>query len=206
MELPVSGFDKKGSSTIKLSDEAFGYEFREDLIHQVVTAYLAGGRAGTKAQKTRHQVRGGGIKPWKQKGTGRARAGSINSPLWRGGGRAFAAAPRDFTQKVNKKMYIRAMSSIMSELIRQDRLIVVDALTLEKPKTAELKKQLGKLKLEKKVLIVTNGDDQNLNLASRNLIDVAVCDATRVDPVSLVGAEKVLVTVDAMKKIEERLL
>lgn len=205
MELPVNAMGKKAATKVTVADSAFGYEFKGGLVHQVVTAYMAGGRAGTKAQKTRHEVRGGGRKPWNQKGTGQARAGSINSPLWRGGGRTFAAEPRDFSQKVNRKMYQRAMSSILSELVRQDRLMVIDELKLAQPKTRELKDTLSKLKLEK-VLIVINGDDKNINLAARNLMNVTVCDAARVDPVTLVGAEKILITVDAIKKVEERLL
>lgn len=205
MELPVTTIDKKAATKITVAENAFGYEFNSGLVHQVVTAYMAGGRAGTKAQKTRHEVRGGGRKPWNQKGTGRARAGSINSPLWRGGGRTFAAEPRDFSQKVNRKMYQRAMSSILSELVRQDRLLVIDELKLEQPKTRELKNLLNKLDVEK-VLILISGDDKNINLAARNLVGVIVCDAARVDPVSLVAAEKVVITVDAIKKIEERLL
>lgn len=205
MELPVNAIGKKATSKVSVADSAFGYELKTGLIHQVVTAHLSGARAGTKAQKTRHQVRGGGIKPWRQKGTGRARAGSINSPLWRGGGRTFAAVPRDFSQKVNRKMYQRAMSSIVSELIRQDRFMVIDELKLAQPKTKELKGALDKLQLEK-VLIVLNGDNPNVNLAARNMKDVTVCDAAQIDPASLVAAEKVLITVDAVKKLEERLL
>lgn len=205
MELSVHAMGKNLAAKVKVAKSAFGYEFKDGLIHQVVTAYLAGARAGTKAQKNRHDVRGGGIKPWRQKGTGRARAGSINSPLWRGGGKTFAAEPRDYSQKINKKMYQRALASILSELVRQERLVVVDELKLEKPKTRALKDVLNKLAIEK-ALIVIDGDDKNINLAARNLSDVKVCDATHVDPVSLVAAEKILITVDAIKKLEERLL
>ncbi len=199
MELQVQGKDK-----IKVSDKTFGCEFKEGLIHQIVTAYLAGGRAGTKAQKTRSDVSGGGTKPWRQKGTGRARAGTIRSPLWRSGGVTFAARPRDYSQKVNKKMYQRALASILSELVRQDRLIIIDDLKLKGPKTQELVKALQKLKIEKGLIILDN-EDRNINLASRNIPHVDVCDAVRVDPVSLVAAEKVVITVAAIKKLEERL-
>lgn len=199
MELQVQGKDK-----IKVSDKTFGSDFKEGLVHQVVTAYLAGARAGTKAQKTRSDVRGGGAKPWRQKGTGRARAGTIRSPIWRSGGVAFAARPRDYSQKVNKKMYQRALSSILSELVRQERLIIVDDLKLKAPKTQELVKALQKLKAEK-ALIITDGDDRNIHLAARNVPYVDTCDSLRVDPVSLVAAEKVIVTVAAIKKLEERL-
>jgi len=199
MELQVHGKEK-----IKVSDKTFASEFKEGLVHQVVTAYLAGGRAGTKAQKTRSDVRGGGAKPWRQKGTGRARAGTIRSPIWRSGGVTFAAKPRDYSQKVNKKMYQRALSSILSELVRQNRLLIVDDLKLEAPKTQELVKALKKLKLEK-ALIITDGDDRNISLAARNIPYVDTCDSLRVDPVSLVAAEKVIITVAAIKKLEERL-
>ena len=159
-------------------------------------------RAGTKAQKTRSQVSGGGAKPWRQKGTGRARAGTIRSPLWRGGGKTFAAVPRSYEQKVNRKMYRAAMSSIVSELIRQDRLIVVDKFDLDAPKTKALVETLGKMGAND-VLIVTNEVSENLYLASRNLYKVGVCDISAIDPVSLVGYEKVVMTVDALKKLEE---
>src|SRR3990167_7631829 len=151
MELQLANSKKK----IAVSDEVFSTPFNEPLIHQVVTAYLAGERAGTKAQKTRAEVSGGGIKPWRQKGTGRARAGSIRSPIWRKGGVTFAAKPRNYTQKVNKKMYSGAMRSILSELLRQERLVVVDSISLEQPKTKALLKQLAEWKLSGKVLIIT---------------------------------------------------
>ncbi|ABS76582.2 50S ribosomal protein L4 [Coxiella burnetii] len=204
MELPVNSFDKKEASTLTVADSAFGSEYKEGLVHQVVNAYLAGGRAGTKAQKTRREVSGSGAKPWRQKGTGRARAGSSRSPLWRSGGVAFAAKPRDFTQKVNRKMYRSAMASILSELIRREQLVVVDSLKLNEPKTRELKESLKKLNLGN-VLIIIDGDDRNINLASRNMVGVSVCDALHVDPVSLVAAENIVVTVDAVKRLEERL-
>lgn len=204
MELLVSSFEKKELSKIVVADTTFKEEFKEGLVHQVVTAYLAGGRSGTKAQKLRSKVRGGGTKPWRQKGTGRARAGSIRSPLWRGGGVTFAAKPRDFSQKVNRKMYHRAMVSIFSELIRKERFIVVENLKLQEPKTRELKRLLAVLNIEK-ALIILNGQDRNIELASRNMINVTTSDAIQVDPVSLIAAENVLITVDALQKLEERL-
>ncbi len=204
MELPVNSFDKKKVSMLTVADSAFGSEYKEALVHQVVNAYLAGGRAGTKAQKTRREVSGGGAKPWRQKGTGRARAGSSRSSLWRSGGVAFAAKPRDFTQKVNRKMYRSAIASILSELIRREQLVVVDSLKLNEPKTRELKESLKRLNLQN-VLIIIDGDDRNINLASRNMVGVSVCGALHLDPVSLVAAENIVVTVDAIKRLEERL-
>mgnify|MGYP000235820658 CR=1 FL=1 len=192
------------AGTIQVSDVAFAREFNEDLVHQVVTAYLAGARQGTRAQKTRSEVSGGGKKPWRQKGTGRARAGTIRSPLWRSGGVTFAAKPQDYTQKVNRKMYRAALRSILSELARQERLVVVEELALEAPKTKLLVKSLGDLGL-KGALIVTEEVTGNLYLAARNLHDVDVRDVSGVDPVSLIGYEKVLVTVAALKKFEELL-
>lgn len=189
---------------IEVSDAIFARDFNEDLIHQVVTSYMAAARAGTKAQKTRSQVRGGGAKPWKQKGSGRARAGTIRSPIWRGGGKTFAATPRSYAKKVNRKMYRGAISSILSELVRQDRLLVVDSFAVEAPKTKELAEKLNKLGVND-VLIVTGSVDENLYLASRNLYKVGVCDVAAVDPVSLIGYEKVLMTEDAVKAIEETL-
>jgi large subunit ribosomal protein L4 len=197
MQLTVAG-----GKNIKVSEATFGREFSEGLVHQVVTAYLAGARAGTKAQKNRSLVRGGGKKPWKQKGTGRARAGTIRSPLWRGGGVTFAAKPRDHAQKVNRKMYRGAIQAILSELVRQERLIVVDALDLNEPKTGALVARLAELGLTQG-LVVTAEMDENLYLASRNLTGVYAVDVAAIDPVSLVGADKVVVTVDAIKKIEE---
>ena len=190
----------RGSGSVKVSDETFGQEFKESLIHQVVTACLAGARAGTVQQKSRSQVSGGGIKPWRQKGTGRARSGTIRSPIWVGGGTTFAARPRDYTQKINRKMYRAAMRSILSELVRQERLVAVDTFGVDAPKT----KQLAELGLSN-VLIVTDEADDNLYLAARNLPKVAVCDAASADPVSLVGFDKVLMTKGAVEKIEERL-
>ena len=197
MELTVAG-----GNAINVSEATFGRDFSEALVHQVVTAYLAGGRAGTKAQKTRSDVRGGGRKPWKQKGTGRARAGTIRSPLWRGGGRTFAARPRDHSQKVNRKMYRGALQAILSELVRQDRLVVLDKFDLSSPKTSELRAKLADLGFEKG-LIITAQVDGNLFLASRNVPNVYALDVAGLDPVSLVAADKVVMTVDAVKKIEE---
>jgi large subunit ribosomal protein L4 len=191
-------------SSVEVADSAFGAEFNEPLVHQVVTAFLAGSRAGTKAQKTRAQVRGGGTKPWNQKGTGRARAGTIRSPIWVGGGRAFAAAPRDHSQKVNRKMYRGALKSVLSELVRQDRLVVTESLAMEAPKTKELAGKLKELGLSS-VLIVNEAFDEKVFLSARNLPDVGICDASSIDPVVLMRFEKVLVTLPALKMIEERL-
>ena len=194
----------QGSGSVKVSDDTFGQEFRESLVHQVVTACLSGARAGSSQQKNRAQVSGGGIKPWNQKGTGRARAGTIRSPLWRGGGITFASRPRDYTQKINRKMYRAAMRSILSELVRQDRLLAIDTFAVDAPKTKQLAGKLAELQLDN-VLIVTDAADDNLYLAARNLPRVAVCEADSADPVSLVGFDKVLMTKGALKKIEERL-
>ena len=193
-----------GSGTVDVADSAFGAEFNEALVHQVVTAFLAGGRAGTKAQKNRAAVRGGGAKPWRQKGTGRARAGTIRSPIWVGGGRAFAAKPRDYSQKVNKKMYRAALRSVVSELVRQDRLVVTDSIEMKAPKTKELAGMLKKLDLDS-VLIVNEAFDEKVFLSARNLPNVGICDAAAIDPVVLMRFEKVLITVPALKMIEERL-
>jgi large subunit ribosomal protein L4 len=193
-----------GSGSVDVAETAFGADFNEALVHQVVTAYLAGARAGTKAQKNRAAVRGGGAKPWRQKGTGRARAGTIRSPIWVGGGRAFAAQPRDHAQKVNKKMYRAALRSVFSELVRQDRLVVVEELTLEAPKTRLLAKELKGLDLDS-VLILNEAFDEKLFLAARNLPNVGICDVASMDPVVLIRFEKVLVTLPALKLIEERL-
>lgn len=194
----------QGSGSVKVSDATFGREYKESLVHQVVTACMSGARAGSAQQKTRSQVRGGGIKPWRQKGTGRARAGTIRSPIWRGGGKVFASVPRDYSQKINRKMYRAAMCSILSELVRQDRLVAIDDFGVEEPKTRELAGKLKDLGLDN-VLIVTLEDDDNLYLAARNLPNVAVCNVSSADPVSLVGFEKVLMTRAAIEKIEERL-
>lgn len=197
MQLSVAG-----GKDIKVSESTFGRDFSEALVHQVVTAYLAGGRAGTKAQKNRSAVRGGGRKPFRQKGTGRARAGTIRSPIWRGGGKTFAATPRDHSQKVNKKMYRGAMQAILSELVRQERLIVVDSLKVKKPGTKALVDQLTDLGFETG-LIVTNELDENVYLSSRNVPGVYTLDVSGIDPVSLVAADKVIMTVDAVEKIQE---
>jgi large subunit ribosomal protein L4 len=194
----------QGSGSVDVAESAFGAAFNEALVHQVVTAYLAGGRAGTKAQKNRSAVRGGGTKPWRQKGTGRARAGTIRSPIWVGGGRAFAAQPRNHDQKVNKKMYRAALRSVLSELVRQERLVVVESLQLEAPKTRLLAGKLKELELDN-VLILNEAFDETLFLAARNLPNVGMCDAASIDPVVLIRFEKVLVTLPALKLIEERL-
>ena len=194
----------QGSGSMQVSNDTFGQEFKEALVHQVVTACLAGARAGTAAQKTRARVSGGGTKPWRQKGTGRARAGTIRSPIWRGGGKTFAATPRDYAQKINRKMYRAAMCSILSELVRQERLVAVDEFTVSGPKTKELIGKLNDLGLDN-VLIVTLDPDDNLYLAARNIPRVAVCDAAGADPVSLVGFEKVIITKAALQQLEERL-
>jgi large subunit ribosomal protein L4 len=200
MELALK--DAKGA--LEVSEATFGREYNEALVHQVVVAYGAGARQGTKAQKTRSEVRGGGKKPWRQKGTGRARAGTIRSPIWVGGGRAFAAKPRDHEQKVNRKMYRGALKSILSELVRQDRLVVVEKFGVDTPKTKSLLAKLNELEL-KDVLIVTPEVDENLFLSARNLYKVDVRDVQGVDPVSLIAFEKVLMTADAVKQLEEAL-
>jgi large subunit ribosomal protein L4 len=197
MQLTVAG-----GKDIQVSEATFGREFSEALVHQVVTAYLAGARAGTKAQKNRSAVSGGGKKPWRQTGTGRARAGTIRSPIWRGGGVTFAAVPRDHAQKVNRKMYRGALQAILSELVRQERLVVVDAIDLAEPKSRLLVARLNELGVEKG-LIVTAEVNENLFLASRNLPGVYALDVAGIDPVSLVAADKVVITVDAIEKIQE---
>ncbi|MGP9545503.1 MULTISPECIES: 50S ribosomal protein L4 [unclassified Psychrobacter] len=191
-------------AAVELSDTAFGREFNEALVHQVVTAYLAGARQGTRAQKTRAEVSGGGIKPWRQKGTGRARAGSIRSPIWRSGGRAFAAKPQDWSQKVNRKMYRGAMQCILAELIRQERLILVEELSVSGPKTKELIAKLNDLNAPR-ALIVTKEVEENLYLAARNIPHVNVLGTNEVDPVSLIAFDKVIMSVEAAKQFEEAL-
>lgn len=193
-----------GNKSIQLNEAVFGKEYNEPLIHQVVTAYFAGSRAGTKAQKTRAEVSGGGKKPWRQKGTGRARAGSTRSPIWRSGGTTFAAKPRDYSQKVNRKMYRSAICSILSELVRSERLIGMESLAISAPKTKELLNKLKDLDF-KHVLIVINDHDTNLLLAARNLPHIDVCTAADIDPVCLVAYDKIVMTVDAIKNIEEKL-
>lgn len=190
--------------TIEVSDATFAKDFNEALVHQVVVAFLAGGRSGSRAQKTRAEVRGGGRKPHRQKGTGRARAGSIRSPIWRGGGRTFAAKPQDHSQKVNRKMYQGAMRCIVSELLRQDRLIIAPEIAVDVPKTKSLLQKLESLNLSN-VLIIADNVDENLYLAARNLRGVDVCDVPAVDPVSLLRHDKVLITADALKTLEAAL-
>ena len=191
-------------SAVELSEVAFGRELNEALVHQVVTAYLAGGRQGSKAQKSRGDVSGGGKKPFRQKGTGRARAGSIRSPIWVGGGKTFAARPQDWSQKVNRKMYRGAMQCILAELVRQDRLVLVEEFSVEAPKTKELLAKLNDLNATR-ALIVTDAVDENLYLAARNIPHVDVVDAAAIDPVSLIAFDKVVMSVAAAKKIEVEL-
>ena len=200
MELAI----KDASGALEVSEATFGREFNEALVHQVVVAYAAGARQGTRAQKTRSEVSGGGKKPWAQKGTGRARAGTIRSPIWRSGGVSFAAKPQDHSQKVNKKMHRAAMQAILSELARQERLIIVDSLAQETPKTKELFSKLRGMGLDN-VLLVTDQYDENLHLSSRNLINVDAIHASAINPVSLIAHENVVMTADAIKKIEEQL-
>jgi len=195
---------QQGGNPIEVSEKAFGREFNEALVHQVVTAYMAGGRAGTKRQLSKAEVRGGGRKPHSQKGGGRARAGSIRSPIWVGGGRAFAARPRDFSQKVNRKMYRGAISALLSELARLERLTVVESFALDAPKTKLLAAKLKDLGL-KDVLVVVEAYDEKLELASRNLLGVTVLPVSAVDPVSLIRHERVLATIGAIRMLEEKL-
>ncbi|MFK5913560.1 MAG: 50S ribosomal protein L4 [Woeseiaceae bacterium] len=205
MELKLTTATGKASTkSIEVSDANFSREFNESLVHQAVTGYLAGARSGTKAQKTRSDVRGGGKKPWKQKGTGRARSGTIRSPIWRSGGVTFAARPKDWSQKLNRKMYRAAIQSILSELVRTERLVVVDGFAVDAPKTKDMIERLDKLGTNN-VMIVTADLSDNLFLSTRNLHQVGVCDANNIDPVSLIRFEKVIMTADAVKKIEEAL-
>jgi len=201
MELAIHN---DGGTGLQVSDQVFSAEYKPGLIHQVVTAYLAGARAGTKAQKNRSAVRGGGAKPYRQKGTGRARAGTTRSPIWRGGGVTFAAQSRDWSQKVNRKMYRGAVRSILSELARQDRLLVLPDLKLAAPRTKELVRKLQELGVAD-VLLVTAGFDESLFLAARNLVAVDVMTAQEVDPVSMIAFDKLVLTEDAVRKLEERL-
>jgi large subunit ribosomal protein L4 len=194
-----------GGSSMDVADAVFGQDFNEALVHQVVVAYLAAGRAGTHAQKNRAAVRGGGAKPWRQKGTGRARAGTIRSPIWRGGGKTFAATTRDYSQKVNKKAYRAAIRSILSELLRQERLVVVDSFEVGAPRTRELLAKLKDMGLQEQLLVVHDAPDENLYLAARNLSRVEVVDTAIADPVSLVGFDKVLMTAAALRQFEEKL-
>lgn len=202
MKLSVVNKSGKVKSDIEVSDVIFASRFNESLIHQVVTAYQAGGRAGTRGQKNRSAARGGGAKPWRQKGTGHARAGTIRSPIWRGGGKTFPAKTKDFSQKVNKRMYRAAIRSILSELIRQQRLLTLDKLSMDAPKTKELVDKLNKLNALD-VLIVTAETDRNLALSARNLLQVDTVPVNAVDPVRLIGHEKVIFTTDALKRLEE---
>jgi len=200
MNLNLTGAE----GTVEVSEVTFAREYNEALVHQVVTSYLAGARQGSRAQKTRSEVAGGGRKPWKQKGSGRARAGTIRSPLWRSGGVTFAAKPQDHSQKVNKKMYRAAMRTIWSELVRQDRFVVVEELKLDAPKTKLFKAKMAELNVEN-ALVVSHELDDNLFLAARNIPNVDVRDAASIDPVSLIAYDKVLVTVGALKQVEETL-
>jgi len=202
VELTVIKLDGTHDTQVKVAESVFAQEFKEPLIHQVITAYLAGGRSGSSAQKNRSAVRGGGAKPWRQKGTGRARAGTIRSPIWRGGGRAFPATSRSYAQKVNRKMYRAAFRSILSELVRQERLKVCDEIRLDQPKTKSLSKLLTNLNIPGRVLIITDETDQYLNLAARNMRNVEVRDAGSLDPVTLVASETILVSSDSLRQIE----
>ncbi len=204
MEITLQSASGEPAGSLALADEVFGVAFNETLIHQVVTAYFAGARAGTKAQKTRSEVSGGGAKPFRQKGTGRARAGTIRSPIWRSGGVTFAARPRSYVQKVNRKMYRGALRSILAELVRQERLVAVPEFGVDSPKTKPLAERLKQLGLNE-VLIVGAEFDENLYLAARNIPRVEVRDVADLDPVSLIGFEKVVMTEAALKKLEERL-
>jgi len=195
----------QAGGTVELADATFSAEYNQPLVHQVVTAFRAAGRQGTKAQKNRSAVRGGGAKPWKQKGTGRARAGTIRSPIWIGGGRTFAAKPRDYSQKVNRKMYRAAMRSILSELVRQDRLIVVDQIKIEEPRTKLLAARLDELKVGRNVLILVDKYKTKVCLAARNMPNVDVLDLREVNPVSLIRFDKVVATEAALKALEEQL-
>ncbi len=200
MDITIHNSNKK----VSVSDEAFSASFNEPLVHQLIVAYLATGRAGTKAQKNRSAVRGGGAKPYRQKGTGRARAGTIRSPLWRGGGVTFAASPRDHSQKLNRKMYRAGLRSLVSELVRQDRLVLIDKLGVTEPKTKLMRARLDELGVDD-ALVLTDGLDSAVYLAARNLPKVQVMDIASVDPVSLIKPEKVVIDEAALKKLEERL-
>jgi large subunit ribosomal protein L4 len=203
MDLTIQSSGGTGGA-VQVPDEVFAAKYNEALIHQVVTAYMAGARAGSKAQKTRSEVSGGGAKPWRQKGTGRARAGTSRSPIWRSGGVTFAARPRDYGQKVNRKMYRAAMRSIVSELVRQERLVAMDEFTISAPKTKELAGKLGDLGLQD-VMIVVESIDENLYLASRNLPKVAVLEVAELNPVDLIAFDKVVMTQGALNKLGEQL-
>lgn len=211
MAISLALTDKK-TKKIELNEAIFDRPYNEALVHQIVVAYLAGGRAGTQAQKSRSEVRGGGAKPWRQKGTGRARAGTINSPLWRSGGVTFAAKPRSYKQKLNKKMYSAGIKTILSELRRQDRLFIVDDLALKEPKTKLFLEAINAKKIEfnpkkqyERLLLVTDAWDETLTMAARNVPNVAFMTSQQIDPVTLVAAHKVVLTVAAIKQIEELL-
>jgi large subunit ribosomal protein L4 len=203
MQVPALN-DQDSAGKVEVNEAVFGRDYNETLIHQIVTRFLAGSRAGTKAQKTRSEVSGGGMKPWRQKGTGRARSGSTRSPIWRTGGVAFAARPRNYEQKLNKKMYRAGIRSILSELLRQDRLAVANDILPTSPKTKDFAEKLKGLNA-RRILIVVDAIDENLALASRNLPSVEVVEANNLNPVLLVSAEKVIATSGALKKIEEHL-
>ena len=203
MELQLKAAGNASAGAVTVADNVFAGDVNEPLVHQLVTSYLAGGRSGTKAQKTRSQVRGGGAKPWRQKGTGRARAGTNRSPIWVGGGVTFAAVPRDFSQKVNRKAYRVGMRSIFADLVASDRLLVVEALSIDAPKTKDLVALLAALDVTKGALLVAAQPDDKLFLAARNIPRVDVRDAAGVDPVSLLQYEQVVMTVDAVRQIEE---
>jgi|TARA_B100000949_G_scaffold118804_1_gene105032 large subunit ribosomal protein L4 len=205
VELSVVNLDGTTGQQLAVSEDVFATAFREPLVHQVVVAYMSGTRSGTSSQKNRSAVSGGGSKPWRQKGTGRARAGTIRSPIWRGGGRAFPATARSYSQKVNRKMYRAALRSILSELIRQERLRVCDEIQVSQPKTKVMTDVLAKLGLSGRVLLVTADYDQNVSLSARNLPGVEVVEAAQVNPVSLVGNETVVLTADALRKVEASL-
>ena len=201
----ITATGNASKKSVEVSDKVFSKDYNEALIHQVVTAYLAGARSGTKGQKNRSAVSGGGAKPWRQKGTGRARSGTIRSPIWRSGGVTFAATNRDFSQKVNRKMYRSAVKSIVSELIRQERLLVIADFAIDAPKTKGLSDKLKSMKLDN-VLLVTSDYDENLHLSSRNLFNIEYTDTNHLNPVSLIAHEKVIMTADAIKKFEEGLV
>ena len=205
MEHAVVKIDGSTDRKVSLADAVFGAEYKEPLVHQVVCAYLAGARAGTSAQKNRSAVSGGGAKPWRQKGTGRARAGTSRSPLWRKGGRAFPSSTRSYSQKVNRKMYRAAIRSILSELLRQERLLICDGIQLGEPKTAKMADALGGLGVSGRTLLVTAEYDANVALSARNLISVETLEASQLDPVSLVGSEHIVFTEGALRKVEEAL-
>ena len=204
MDLQVKSLGQAGAGQVSVSDDVFAREYNEALVHQVVTAYMAGGRSGSKAQKTRAQVAGGSAKPWRQKGTGRARAGTTRGPIWRGGGRAFAAQPRNFEQKVNRKMYRGAVRSILSELVRQERLVVVDDFALDAPKTKHAVEALGKLGVENALIVTTELSD-NLFLAARNIPRIGFVEVGALDPVLLLGYDHVVITQQALADLEATL-